>query len=50
VVKSADEHEIDLIILATHGKKGMDAFWAGSVAPQIVARTRRPLLLVPVEG
>lgn len=50
VVKSADEHEIDLIILATHGRKGMDAFWSGSVAPQIVSRTRRPLLLVPVEG
>lgn len=50
VVTSAEDHEVDIIILATHGRKGMDAFWTGSVAPQIVSRTHRPLLLVPVEG
>ncbi len=48
VVDAADRQEADLILLATHGKKGMGALWAGSVAPQIVARTHRPILLVPV--
>lgn len=50
VVKSADERRADLIILGTHGKKGMEALWAGSVAPKIVSRTVIPILLVPVAG
>ena len=48
VVKSADDQKADLILLGTHGKKGMGALWAGSVAPQIVSRSRLPILLVPV--
>lgn len=48
VVKSAENQKADMIILGTHGKKGMDALWAGSVAPLIVARTRLPILLVPI--
>jgi nucleotide-binding universal stress UspA family protein len=36
-----------LIILGTHGKKGMDAFWAGSVAAKICQKCSIPLLLVP---
>lgn len=38
----------DLIVLGTHGKGGMKAFWAGSVAPKVVVEARSPLLLVPV--
>lgn len=48
VVKSAVDQKADLILLGTHGKKGMGALWAGSVAPQIVSRSRLPILLVPV--
>jgi len=48
VVKSATNQKADLIVLGTHGKKGMDALWAGSVAPLIVDRTHLPILLVPV--
>ncbi len=48
VVKLAELKEADLIILGTHGKKGMSALWAGSVAPRIVSRTHLPILLVPV--
>lgn len=49
VVQSADAQEAQLIVLGTHGKSGMNAFWAGSVAPKIVEQTHRPILLVPVE-
>lgn len=48
VVKSATDQNVDMIILGTHGKKGMGALWAGSVAPLIVARTHLPVLLIPV--
>ena len=38
----------DLIVIGTHGKTGMDAFWSGSMAPKISKYSLAPLLLVPV--
>ena len=46
----ADSQDEDLIVLGTHGKAGINAFWAGSVAPKIVSQTRLPVLLVPASG
>jgi nucleotide-binding universal stress UspA family protein len=43
------KNQIDLIVLGTHGRTGLDAFWSGSVAPQISSKTNVPLLLVPVK-
>ena len=40
----------DLIVLATHGKSAMDAFWSGSATPNVTNRAVVPLLLVPVRG
>lgn len=48
VVQSAITNHSQLIVLGTHGKSGMDAFWVSSVAPKIVEQTRLPVLLVPV--
>ncbi len=48
VVKSAEDFHADLILLGTHGKSGMKAFWAGSTGPKIVSRTKVPILLFPV--
>ncbi|MDR3576595.1 MAG: universal stress protein [Anaerolineaceae bacterium] len=48
IIESAERSASDLIVLATHGKSGIGAFWAGSVAPRVVTQTRIPLLLVPV--
>jgi nucleotide-binding universal stress UspA family protein len=48
VVQSADANHSQLIVLGTHGKSGMNAFWTGSVAPKIVEQTQIPILLVPV--
>jgi len=48
IIDSAERSSADLIVLATHGKSGIGAFWAGSVAPKVVTQTRIPLLLVPV--
>lgn len=39
---------VDLIVMATHGKSGMDAFWAGSVGHKVSSRSRVPILLIPV--
>jgi len=37
----------DLVVAASHGTAGFDAFWSGSVTPRVSARSRVPLLLVP---
>jgi nucleotide-binding universal stress UspA family protein len=48
IVKTADRAQADLIVLSTHGRSQMDAFWSGSVTPKVAGRTHVPLLLVPV--
>ncbi|GAB6276521.1 MAG: universal stress protein [Rectinema sp.] len=37
-----------LIVLGTHGRSGMGAFWKGSVAAKVVSLTDSPILLVPL--
>ena len=48
IVRFARQAQADLIVLGTHGKSHLDAFWSGSTTPKVSARTRLPLLLVPV--
>ena len=48
IVEAAVRAQIDLIVVSTHGKTGMDAFWSGSVAHRICSQSRIPLLLIPV--
>jgi nucleotide-binding universal stress UspA family protein len=48
IAKAAGHAKVDLIVLATHGKTGMEAFWAGSVTHRICTLTRIPLLLIPL--
>jgi nucleotide-binding universal stress UspA family protein len=49
IVQTADGCDADIIVLGTHGKAGVEAFWAHSVTAKVLARTRRPRLLVPVK-
>lgn len=48
IAKAARRVQADLIVLGTHGKTGLDAFWAGSVAARLAGLTEIPLLLVPL--
>lgn len=51
IVKIAEQSGTDMIILSTHRKAGMGAFWARSVAPKVAQKTKTPLLLIPlIEG
>lgn len=50
IVATATRIEADLILLSTHRKAGMNAFWARSVAPNVARKTRIPLLLVPLKN
>ncbi len=49
IVDAASESRADLVVLATHGKTGMEAFWEGSVTHQVISRCRIPLLVIPVK-
>ena len=48
IVRAAKEFQADMIVLGTHSKTAMNAFWSGSVTPKIATQTHLPLLLVPV--
>ena len=48
IAQAAETAHADLIVMATHGKTHLDAFWSGSVAPKVSSRARLPLLLVPI--
>jgi nucleotide-binding universal stress UspA family protein len=50
LARAAKKCHADILVLATHGKTGMDAFWAGSVTPEVLRKSRVPLLLVPAKG
>ncbi len=48
LIRAAELSHVNLIVLGTHGKSHMDAFWSGSLTPQIAKGTYIPLLLVPI--
>lgn len=49
IVNYSEKLNADLVVLSTHGKTGTAAFWARSVAPNVVRRARLPILLIPLE-
>lgn len=50
ILAAVQQSGAQLIVLATHGRAGLDAFWSGSVAPQVVTHARVPVLLLRVKG
>lgn len=46
LVHYAGENGIDLILIATHGRSGMDRWFRGSVAEKILHSSKVPILMV----
>ena len=46
ILDSAKEAAADLIVMATHGRSGLQRFWMGSVALKVVQSAPIPVLLV----
>src|SRR5579884_3597977 len=46
LLEGAAHAAVEMIVMATHGRTGLDAVFSGSVASRIVARFTRPILLV----
>jgi nucleotide-binding universal stress UspA family protein len=49
IVNLSEKLKVDLIVLTTHRKAGATAFWARSVAPNVVRRAQVPILLIPLQ-
>lgn len=50
ILDVARRMEADMIVVGTHGRSGMSAFWAGSVGTKIISQANTSLFLVPVGG
>jgi len=46
IVETAEEKDVDLIIIATHGRTGLKHFFLGSVAEKVLRHTSHPVLTV----
>ncbi len=44
IIRYATEHEVDLIVMGTHGREGMARVFVGSVAEKVVRRAACPVL------
>jgi nucleotide-binding universal stress UspA family protein len=47
ILRYAERHPIDLIVVGTHGRTGMSRLLLGSVAERVVRGVRCPVLVVP---
>lgn len=49
IVDAASEYKADLVIMGTHGRKGMSRFFLGSVASRVIATAPCAVLTVRVD-
>lgn len=50
ILNTAKEDEVDLIVMGTHGRKGIDRILFGSVAEKVVKNADMPVLTVRPSG
>ncbi|WP_276257261.1 universal stress protein [Haloglomus litoreum] len=46
ILDYVDEHAVDVVVLATHGRTGLDHYLIGSVTEEIVRKSPAPVLTV----
>lgn len=46
ILKEASEREVDLIVIASHGKTGFKKYFVGSVAEKVTKEAKCPVLLI----
>lgn len=50
ILTLADNLDVDLVVLTTHGRGAWERVWLGSVADEILRHETRPLLLLRADG
>jgi len=46
ILKEASERKVDLIVIASHGKTGLQKYFIGSVTEKVMKEARCPVLLI----
>ncbi|WP_435125004.1 universal stress protein [Halobaculum sp. D14] len=46
ILDYADDHDVDLIVMGTHGRQGLDRYLLGSVTERVVRTANQPVLTV----
>jgi nucleotide-binding universal stress UspA family protein len=44
IIEQARDHDVDLIVIGTHGRKGLEKMWLGSVAERVIKSAPCPTL------
>jgi nucleotide-binding universal stress UspA family protein len=47
ILETAEENNIDVVVLGTHGRRGLDKILMGSVAEKVLQKTKIPLFIIP---
>lgn len=50
ILEAAEEAEVAVIVMGSHGRKGIDKIIMGSVAESVLKRTNLPLYIVPIRN
>ena len=50
IIKFAKTHNVDLIVMSTHGRTGVKHFLLGSVAERVVRRSPCPVMVIPARS
>ncbi|WP_254278913.1 universal stress protein [Haloarcula marina] len=50
VLGYTDENDVDLVVMGTHGRRGLSRYVLGSVAERVVRRSAVPVLTIRAEG
>jgi len=50
IAEMADREAVDMIILSTHGRTGLDHILLGSVTEKVIAHAHCPVLAIPAPG
>src|SRR5271167_4774109 len=51
IIQAAEDFDVDLIVMATHGRTGVTRLFLGSVAEHVVRASKRPVLTIrPPDG
>jgi nucleotide-binding universal stress UspA family protein len=49
IARTTEKIGADLVVLGTHGRAGLDAFWNRSVTASVARKTQTPILLLPLK-
>ncbi len=50
IIETAEDTQVDLIAIASHGRTGLARLFYGSVAAGVLQRVDRPLLIIRAQG